>query len=113
MNKKLLAGLLTVSAFFSLGSTSFASSVETTLAPNAFLPTNVAQSAPNDYVRDLTIAVGETVEFYPYLWHFLRWDGSLLVTEDGRFIGLSPGYSVVAAEITPQGDRLIFKVTVQ
>ncbi len=109
MKKKLLVGLLTVAACFSLGSTSFAAT--TTISSSSPSISETVSPAAWDYVRDVSLNVGDSIYMSGYDFWYLVYDGSISVTQDGLFTALSPGYSVVAADMG-NDNRMIYKITV-
>lgn len=116
MKKTLLAGLLAVSACFSIGSTSFAASIQTTKStalPVAELTQIVTPFDSSDYFADIERTVGQSIYVTGYDFYYLRnLDGAVIAYQDDRFEAVAEGYAVIAADIG-NDNRLIYRVTVK
>ncbi|MNB94367.1 hypothetical protein D3C75_415180 [compost metagenome] len=105
MKKKLLVGLLTVSACFALSSTSFAANAPTTTS--SFSSSNISQVVtPLDFEANISVNVGETIWVTGYDFWVVRNPENVLVTQDGSITGLQHGVSVVAADFG--NDQVMF-----
>jgi ABC-type glycerol-3-phosphate transport system substrate-binding protein len=107
MKKKILAGLLTVSACFALGSTSFAAdtTISTPSSPQAETSQVITPYA--FYEKDIYLKVGDFgSEYSGITWNVIYNDGSTNVGTD-RFVvtPVEPGLTVVSAEM---GNAVVF-----
>ncbi|NUU58984.1 hypothetical protein [Paenibacillus agri] len=98
MKKKLLAGLLAVSACFAISSTSFAAEVttSTTIAPAV----EASEISTQDWHQVvLEMQVGETMWVSGSNFWFLYTNGGIEVGQDGKITALYPGASTVVADL--------------
>ncbi|WP_405169928.1 hypothetical protein MHI12_17825 [Paenibacillus sp. FSL H8-0280] len=98
MKKKLLAGLLAVSACFSVGSTSFAADA-TISTPNSS-PSEMSQViAPHAFFeRDIYLKVGQPGQWYSgYTYDVIYSDGACDIGPDFLVTPIQPGLTVVSA----------------
>ncbi|MEK5417224.1 hypothetical protein BSK49_16390 [Paenibacillus odorifer] len=107
MKKKILAGLLTISACFALGSTSFAADA-TIPTPTNSSPSVTSEVTPYVYYeKDIYLKVGDFgSEYSGITWNVIYNDGSTIVGTD-RFVvtPVEPGITVVSAEM---GNAVVF-----
>ncbi|WP_339314648.1 hypothetical protein [Paenibacillus sp. FSL R10-2734] len=112
MKKKLLAGLLTVSACFSIGSTSFASSVT---------PSQVAKVSESEasiitpssiFEATIKMKVGESIYVTGYSFWFVHDGHAVDYTQEGLFVALNPGTSIIAANFG-NGNTMHYTVIVE
>ncbi|MEC0128608.1 hypothetical protein [Paenibacillus pabuli] len=111
MKKKLITGLLTVVACFTVGSTSFAAS--TTSVPNTTLPetSNVITLADQISVP-ISLRVGESITVAGSNFWISGDYGGIYLNQQGLIIGLSPGVCTVVGDL-PNGDTVLYTVTVR
>ncbi|MBY7736716.1 hypothetical protein MMB75_07230 [Paenibacillus sp. P2(2022)] len=114
MKKKLLIGLLTVAACFSLGSTSFASPAAAA-APDsqAAITQGVTKNA---VISRLTLKVGES----RYLTGSSFWisgdqgdNNPIYLNVDGLVVGLKPGVALVVADLPDGSGQIEYYITVR
>jgi hypothetical protein len=111
MKKKILAGLLTVSACFTLGSTSFANSVSTTTLNNSELRSPI--TTLDQYSAVIKLVPGQTVWLTGYDFWYESSDGCVEVyPAEGRFVALKPGVSVVIADFG-NGNTMAYTIVVR
>jgi len=114
LKKKLLVGLLSLTACFSLGSTSFANSstaVNENPAMNVF---NKAVPAKDNYYTEITIKVGESINLTGsgfFISSAPPYD-AIYLNRQGLVIGLKPGSVAVVADL-PGGDTIMYYITVK
>ncbi|MGZ0042059.1 hypothetical protein [Paenibacillus ottowii] len=115
MKKKLLIGLLTVAACFSLGSTSFADSAVTT-SPKSTPSTASHVITPSaTYTSEINIKVGESRNLSGSGFWISGDQGDnspIYLDRNGLVIGLKPGYALVVADL-PDGDLIQYSITVK
>ncbi|MCE3200450.1 hypothetical protein [Paenibacillus sonchi] len=113
MKKKVVVGLLTVAACFSLGSTSFASSIPTTQVPNSSLSETSGVITPNDFNAQVFMKVGDERWFGGSNFRVIyNPDSAVEVHEDGLFIARNPGHALVAADYNGI-DVILYSIYVQ
>ncbi|MFW9331763.1 hypothetical protein ACN6AX_00840 [Paenibacillus polymyxa] len=101
MKKKLLIGLLTVAACFSLGSTSFADSAVTT-SPKATPSTASHVITPSAYRSDIDIRVGQQITLSGKHFWISGDQGDnnpIYLSSGGIVVGLKKGDALVVAEL--------------
>ncbi|RPE03314.1 hypothetical protein [Paenibacillus polymyxa] len=111
MKKKIMIGLLTVVACFTLGSTSFAAS--TTIPNPSTDPSGTSNViTPTDsYVVPIHLKVGETRTLAGSNFWISGDDGSIYLDQQGLVIALKPGVCTVVADL-PSGDTISYTVYV-
>lgn len=111
MKKKLLVGLFTVAACFSLGSTSFASST-TSSVPDSSLTKNQVATSGEYYQAIINLNVGDGMWVSGSNFYYVHTDGSIEVRQDGLITALSPGASTVAADFG-NGNTMYYIILVK
>ncbi|MNW58716.1 hypothetical protein MF628_000797 [Paenibacillus polymyxa] len=112
MKKKIMVGLLTVVACFTLGSTSFAAS--TTVPSPSTDPSGTSNviTPTDDIVVPIDLNVGEK----RYLGGSNFWvsgdDSSIYLDQQGLVIGIKKGICTVVADL-PSGDTIIYRINVK
>lgn len=114
MKKKLLIGLLSVAACFSLGSTSFADSGKAVTAAAASSAVSQVITAGNHYSTSITIKVGQSFQLTGSgFWITGQLpSGTIYLNSQGLVIGLKAGTAGVMADL-PNGDTITYYFTVQ
>ncbi|MGQ8873076.1 hypothetical protein [Paenibacillus sp. TSA_86.1] len=98
MKKTLLAGLLAVSACFSIGSTSFAA--DATISTPGALPSEVSEPIVSQafFERDIYLKVGQPGQWYSgYTYDVIYSDGACDIGPDFLVTPVQPGLTVVSA----------------
>jgi hypothetical protein len=114
MKKKILAGLLTVSACFSIGSTSFASSATSiTTSPQPSAITQEVTTTGNLYQAIIHMKVGEVIFVSGSNLQLISTDGAIeLRPDESKITALQPGASAVMADFG-NGDVMIYTFLVK
>lgn len=113
MKKKLLLGLLSLTACFSLGSTSFADSSTVVNSNPAMTAIKQDVTAHGNYYAEITIKVGESINLTGsgfFISSAPPYD-SIYLNRQGLVIGLKPGSVAVVADL-PGGDTIMYYITV-
>ncbi|WP_438497200.1 hypothetical protein [Paenibacillus sp. IHBB 3054] len=108
MKKKVLLGILTVAACFSLGSTSFAADMPTFTAGSSPSETSQAISSLAYLERDVYLTVGTPTMWYPAEVREVYSDGSANVDSDFGVTPIRPGTTVVWS-IMSNGDTWLWR----
>ncbi|KJD46698.1 hypothetical protein [Paenibacillus terrae] len=112
MKKKLMIGLLTVVACFTLGSTSFAASASTPSPNTAPAETSNVITPADQYVVPINLRVGETITVAGSNFWISGDYGGIYLDQQGLIIALKPGVCTVVADL-PNGDTILYGVTVK
>ncbi|KHL95197.1 hypothetical protein QW71_14475 [Paenibacillus sp. IHB B 3415] len=100
MKRKLLVGLLTIAACFTVGSTSFAAEApSSTLSSSTSISPNAVIKPIDETQAIVRMQVGETIWLTGYNFWYINYDGSIeIIPAEGKFTALHPGTSTVAAD---------------
>ncbi|MEK3671020.1 hypothetical protein [Paenibacillus sp. FSL R10-2771] len=100
MKRKLLIGLLTIAACFTVGSTSFAAEApSSTLSSSTSISPNAVIKPIDETQAIVRMQVGETIWLTGYNFWYINYDGSIeIIPAEGQFTALHPGTSTVAAD---------------
>ncbi|UPK45334.1 hypothetical protein [Paenibacillus pabuli] len=111
MKKKLITGLLTVVACFTVGSTSFAASAATP-SPTTLAETSNVITLADQISVPISLRVGESITVAGSNFWISGDYGGIYLNQQGLIIGLSPGVCTVVGYL-PNGDTVLYTVTVR
>lgn len=112
MKKKILIGLLTVATCFSLGSTSFASSISSTSLSDTAQSSQITPLS--DYSAVLNLVVGQRTWVTGYSFVIVSTDGAAILEpyNQDAIYALRPGITVIRADFG-NGNWMYYSVVVR
>lgn len=99
MKRKILVGLLSVAACFSLGSTSFASSISANQVTTSSISESSQLSTNAVFQATINLKAGEMVYVTGYsFWYVYNDDYCVDFSQAGLIVGSRPGTSIIGAD---------------
>ncbi|MGV2883452.1 hypothetical protein [Paenibacillus taichungensis] len=112
MKKKLITGLLTVVACFTVGSTSFAATATPPSPSTTSAETSNVITLADQISVPISLRVGESITVAGSNFWISGDYGGIYLNQQGLIIGLSPGVCTVVGYL-PNGDTVLYTVTVR